>query len=66
MLRVYGRIGWAPIIIGEGESSGDTVCAGLWPISLAARDSMLARYDYSSYHALSRREIAWRSAVRVS
>ena len=54
MLRIYDRIGWAPKVIGEGVSYEDTVCAGLWPISLAARDSMLARYDFSSYQPLSR------------
>ncbi len=45
MMRVYDRIGWSPVLIGEGALDGDTVCAGLWPISEAARQSILARED---------------------
>ena len=53
MLRVYDRIGWAPIVIGEGLCDAGPICAGLWPISERARLSLIER-DATSHNAKER------------
>lgn len=45
MCRIYERIGWSPVVVGEGTIEGDDVLAGLWPISEAARMGILARHN---------------------
>ena len=48
MTRIYKRIGWSPVIVGQGTmSEGGEVCAGLWPISEAARNDILVRQGIS-------------------
>lgn len=49
MCRIYERIGWTPVIVGDGRLGEDTVCAGLWPVSSVARHQLLARVDEADH-----------------
>lgn len=63
MVRIYGRLGWPPTVIGTQGQGRNAVSVGLWAFSRAARWSMARKAGISP--ALSR---AWlersRGAVR--
>lgn len=40
MVRIYGRLGWAPTVIGQAGHGRETVSAGLWDHSPLLRDRM--------------------------
>ena len=40
MEKVYRRIGWSPTIIGEGQTDSGSICAGLWPVTMDALESV--------------------------
>lgn len=59
MLRVYQRIGWSPVVVGQGEVGGDEVCSGLWPVSQEVRLSFLARCHEDDSDTLSYGDDCW-------
>jgi acyl homoserine lactone synthase len=48
MLRVYGRLGWPPAVLGqEGEGRG-AICAGIWAYTPDLRPALLRKAGLSS------------------
>ena len=48
MVRVFTACGWAPEVIGRGESAEGEVCACLWDVSAAQRDALRYRAGFAS------------------
>ncbi|WP_099827241.1 acyl-homoserine-lactone synthase [Oceaniglobus indicus] len=48
MLRVYGRLGWPPAVLGRDGAGRDAICAGLWTYGPELRAALLARAGVSS------------------
>ena len=43
MVRIYGRLGWTPTVLGTSGQGRDAVSVGLWAFSEAARTRMARR-----------------------
>ena len=48
MIRVYGRVGWGPILLGTEGTGRDAISAGLWPCEESYRARLLSRARVTS------------------
>jgi acyl homoserine lactone synthase len=47
MIRVYGRLGWPPALMGTTGEGRDAISAGLWDFDVAYRDMLLRKSGLS-------------------
>ena len=66
MVRIYGRLGWAPRVLGTSGTGRDEVSVGLWEFSEATRATLARKAGLSP--ALSRHwfDRAFGSVAQVS